>query len=923
MTSSFLIGPTKEGLRRDVKPFAIPEDAYQNMTNAYTYRGRVKRRQGYSLLGRLQQIISVQIAGASAQHFTANLFSVFSITNPLANVVPRSITIDVNSGLYILTEDPLNPGSIIQTGGLGTDYANGTINYLTSVLALNWTSGSPGGNVVITFSYALNQPVTGLRTRELFGVNQQDLIGFDTTLAYRYSNTLKQFILMPSVIPTVWTGADWNLFYTENYSGAFWATNFIPGLHGVKISAIAIGAITTITTSTAHGYTTGQSVSFIHISGTTELNGITSVITVISPTQFTIVFLTTHPYVSGGMVLNPQVMVTGQDGIRFYGNVTNIGNSWVNYNPPINADNALAGALGIVPYRGYLVFLNTWEGNEDGVFNYGNRARWTQIGTPFNILPVPTTPSPQTADEKAARDDIIGRGGANDAPTQEVIVSWGFIRDILVVMLERSAWRLRFVNNSQNPFVWERCNTELGSSCTFSSVIFNNGLMTLGDRGAVISDGNDAQRFDEKIPDDVFNISANNNGFERVYGIRSFRTKLVYWAFSADENPYAIFPNTVFVYNYDMKTWSFFDDCFTCFGYQYPFDDVTWGDLTKPWSSYTDVYWNGGNASEEYENLVAGNQQGFVSILESGIQNDPSLNITAISGSTFTSVNNNLANGDWIKLSGISGVLDTNGIFLNGRNFKVIDPDYSANTFTIKEFKTVNAGSASGTTFTYDLETSYTPIYPGSVFIYVGTLIFTDIDLDGILVDSDETSTGVINYSTGKFTLNFSPSISSTTVYIRVTANQGLETISTTGTYTGGGYISKISGFEVLSKIFNFFKQGQRTRLHQIDFYTSSTEAGEFTCNVYGDSSQGDSTTAINTPLLDAPRSNVVVTVPSIYQVPGGTESIYRLYAESTSQTYQLEFILTDQELSVDVINESDIEINALIVQARPGGRLI
>ena len=43
----------------------------------------------------------------------------------------------------------------------------------------------------------------------------------------------------------------------------------------------------------------------------------------------------------------------------------------------------------------------------------------TQIGTPYYSYPVPNSPNLQTLDFLAARDDIFGRGGANDAPTSE------------------------------------------------------------------------------------------------------------------------------------------------------------------------------------------------------------------------------------------------------------------------------------------------------------------------------------------------------------------------------------------------------------------------------------------------------------------------------------------------------------------------
>ena len=80
-----------------------------------------------------------------------------------------------------------------------------------------------------------------------------------------------------------------------------------------------------------------------------------------------------------------------------------------------------------------------------------------------------------------ARSDLFGRGGFTNAPTQEVIIGAAFVRDILIVFFERSCWRLRFVNNAQNPFVWERINVELGSSSTFSTIPFDKGAMAIGE----------------------------------------------------------------------------------------------------------------------------------------------------------------------------------------------------------------------------------------------------------------------------------------------------------------------------------------------------------------------------------------------------------------------------------------------------------
>jgi len=834
--TKFLIGPIKDGLRKDIKPYALTEDAFAQLINAYQWRGRIVRRSGYTLLGRL---------------------------------------------------------------------ANKT-------------------------------PVMGLKTRELFGLGLQQLIAFDTTQAYAFDAGTLTFIPLPSVMPVIWSGTDYQFFNIANYAGAFWATNSKPGLNGVAIiNAVAGVGITTITTLTPHGFTTGQTVAIINITstasdGSDDLNGNTYIITVTGLNTFTIPFQTTSTYSSGGIALNSQVAIAGQDGIKYYGDLTN-GTGWANYNPPIDPNNALMGALLIFPYRGYLVFLNTTEGNEAGFFNFGNRARWTQIGTPYYSQPVPTTPSPQTVDPFAVRDDLFGRGGANDAPTQEVIIGAAFIRDVLVVYFERSTWRLRFVNNAQNPFVWERINVELGASSTFSTIPFDKGVMAIGNRGIVISDGNDTIRFDEKIPDDIFDIRQSEHGYERVYGIRTFRTRLNYWTIPSASNLLGKFPDQVLVFNYETKNWSYFDDCFTCFGYYYPeTSDLgdRWMDLDQPWPNYDDKNCEAGTSHSGLETVIAGNQQGFVFKLEQkNYQNEPSLYISAITASlvnTITSPNHNLPDGTWISLTDIVGVTSGDGESLNFRNFKISVID--DNNFSLNQFEPINAGQAIGATFGTTLSPyfiNFVPILKGSVRIYVGSIIFTDSNLDGTLTSNVPGTTGTINYISGALTLSFSPPLGIlTTVNIYVVAvdpEQIIVPVNLIGVYVPEGLITKISNVDIQSKIFNFFNEDAGTRMSKIDFYTNLTANGQFEVNILGDSSN----IPVNRPLPDNLQSNVVLTSKNTYQVGSGSETIFRLFCDAICQTVQMQIDLNDRQMAVSAINDQNIELVAMIFSIRDKGRII
>jgi len=840
--TKFSVGPIPEGLRKDVKPYAIPEGSFDVMINAIQWRGRVIRRLGYTKLARLS------------------------------------------------------------TDG-GTTFPK--------------------------------LPVMGLRTKEDFGIGKQSLIAFDTQNAYSFNGTV--FTTLASTMPVVWSGSDSQFFWTTNYAGSFWATNSKPGLNGFIVTLFANPVASTIqVTSAGNTFQVNDVVYFQNVTGAAAANNLRQGTVTVAGDPFTVTASDTlgaftPGAASTGIALSTTRSVTGQDGIRFYGQLSN-GTGWANYNPPIDTATSLAGALMIFAYRGYLVFLNTYEGNDSNInnlTNYPQRARWCQIGTPYYQSPQPVFPNTQPIDFLTMRSDIFGRGSFEDAQTNEVIVSAGFIRDILVVYFERSTWRLRYVNNAQDPFAWERVNQELGSQCTFSNIIFDKGLMSIGNRGIVISDSNDTSRFDEKIPDTIFDIRQKNNGLQRVYGIRTFRTKLNYWTFPSAQNPNGTYPDQVLVFNYESKNWSFYDDCFTCFGYYYPSKTTTWGDLTDRWESTSET-WGGGQSELGYESIIAGNQQGYVLLMrepggedDSGAQNEPSLYISTIntgtSPGTFTSPNNNLLDGAWVTITG-TGITSTDGVSIDGRNFKISNPTLDPNNFFLTEFEPETAPNASGSSYVYTISWKY--LIPGSIQINIGALIFTDPDINGILVEASGLGSGKINYDTGILSLTFNPPIVSTAVIIRIVSfdqTQDIDIVNCSGAYVSGGEITKISGMDVRTKIFNFFNEDNRARLSYIDFYLDNTSNGQFTTNVFADSSNS----IVNVPLNDNLESNIVLTSTNPYQIGQGDQTIYRLYADCLAQTLQCQFTLSDQQLAVNSINSSQIGLIAMIFAMRKGGRLV
>ncbi len=352
---------------------------------------------------------------------------------------------------------------------------------------------------------------------------------------------------------------------------------------------------------------------------------------------------------------------TPYDPIRYYNNSV-----WNPLQPQLDSvPNFLYQALIVIPYYGRLLALNTWEGPKDGggnfapnnAVNYYARCRFSAIGTPI-VAGTGSNPN-------AWRIDIFGQGGFLDAPTNEAIVSVAFFRNVLIVFFEYSTWQLRYVGEYGLPFIFERVSSDFGAVSTFSSIVFDQGVMAVSDRGVIQASASGLSRLDDAIPETIFSFEIQNNAPDFVHGIRDFEKEVVYWNYYDTTNPgeYQVFPNTTLLFNYKNNTWGQFRDTITSFGTaQFQFE-ITWDSLTTLWDS--NVSWDTSDDQNYVDYVTCGNQQGYISIYENDEAADsqsqitmfaPSLAITAFnlsgSPSILTVPNHNLVNDEIIYLTG-------------------------------------------------------------------------------------------------------------------------------------------------------------------------------------------------------------------------------------------------------------------------------
>jgi len=340
--------------------------------------------------------------------------------------------------------------------------------------------------------------------------------------------------------------------------------------------------------------------------------------------------------------------------------------TWTTFQPIVAATlpdpTLLFTARILIPYYGRLLALNTYEGTVIGTAqNFFARCRFSQIGSPIQA--------------DAWRSDIFGKGGFIDAPTNEEIISATFYKNTLIVQFERSTWRLQYIGEYGIPFIWERISSDFGSESTFSTVLFDNGVLAVADKAIVGATGGDVKRIDLDIPDTVYDFLNSNEGTKRVQGIRDFRKELVFWCYPDFNTLYNLqyFPNKTLVYNYRNNTYSFFRNTITCFGnFQYD-TAITWDQLDVFWDNY-EVKWDSINQSK-MPLIVSGNQQGFAhfygypdveTVADSTIDaiDQESLSVTAVTVNAGVDViltikNHNLQNDEIIYVTGLNYVVTT------------------------------------------------------------------------------------------------------------------------------------------------------------------------------------------------------------------------------------------------------------------------
>jgi hypothetical protein len=744
MGEKIVIGPIDKGIRKDRTAFNIDNDSFPTLINAYQWRGRIKRKRGTSLLGRLSRFLA-KTDGAGNR--TINITPI-----PIASGI---VSFTIGTDIFY---DPggANPVTLLtnSSGSAVLDRIAGTLTIL----------GSKASTAILYFP---TLPVMGLEDLDLTQTQFPGNLAFDTTYSYNistafpyniwdvsfYKNPAADSVNLPTYVPKStptplnWNGQNYQQFWSTNYQGALWVTNGID----VEFTGSAIGmqfkpitgipayinappgvpnGVVADLTIVGHGLVVGDFVFVNEVQGITGINFQSGYVVQVLPglNDVNVIFpfsKFTGAYSSGGIAqyltsnANPAIdCLRWYDGDPTNGSTTNQmfvqGNGWVNFSPPLSqaiysisdlpaAQYYLVGARLMLPFKDRLLFFGPVIQSSTGSPKYlQDTVIYSQNGTPYytasytnipnDAIDTPVSagttfhpilvPINQTATSPAWFEDQTGFGGFATAGISQEITTVGVNEDALIVGFNRSQTRFLYTGNDIVPFVFYLINSELGSSSTFSTIIFDQGVMTRGHRGIVVTSQTSCSRIDSDVIDQVFEMSLNNNGTERITSQRDFINEWVYLTYCGNQNA-NIFPTQTLQYNYRDLSWAIFNESYTTYGTFRPTTGLTWAilpaDLT--WETWNDP-WNSSSSNLRQPVVIAGNQQGFIvfrAIEDSETSEATSLTIQNISSSTITCPNHCLNQNDYIIISGVLGTIASS---VNGKVFSVATiPDL--NSFTL------------------------------------------------------------------------------------------------------------------------------------------------------------------------------------------------------------------------------------------------
>lgn len=598
----FLIAPINTGLQRDLRPWLIPDDAFQRLNNAYVFRGRVRKRFGGVLTG------SGATSTVMAPYFS-RLAEQIGTTGGTGN-----IDVTILDSSFAIGQAFTIGTAIFTVVELGTP---GTLQFITGAATLatfNTTTGEviidgAAINTPVFFYPAL--PVMGLATYDEKGVsiNDQPAYAFDTQWAYSYNGT--RWVRSGGGSTPLWHGNNTNFFWASNWRGitpdvrSFFVTNYqVTNPNGVG------------TANDDFIWATSDGATWISLSG---VNGLYFAPGGGAPQ-------------TGPFAVTSRIIIGFKDRLILLNTIENDGTADLGNNTQYV--NRARFSASISPFA-----QNAWynPGQTDNAASAGGASLWAGAG----FLDAPTDEAITTCGfikdrlivffERSTWELAYTNNQSSPFLWQKINTELGSESTLSAVPFDRHLLAMGSVGvHACNGANVERIDTKIPDE-VFTIRNSNSG---------------------------VYRVAGIRDFYaEVVYW--TFPSDTLPTKFST------LYPNRVLVYNYRTGSWAINDDTITVFGYFNQELSQTWNSqLSLTWQE-ADFTWQSATEQSQFRAVIAGNQEGYVFLCDTDTsRNAPVLQITSlgnVSGGIMqaTIIDHNLAVGDTIA---IENAFNTSGV---------------------------------------------------------------------------------------------------------------------------------------------------------------------------------------------------------------------------------------------------------------------
>ena len=617
------IGPIVKGVNQYADSSEIPDDSFSVLEHLYPYRGELCQMQGSTNQGRLRRTLSGKSyfdSGASPWSFNI-LVEWGYITNIDVSGSP-TLVITTNGPHGLSNADNVAISDVVGTAGAdinGNTYAvanvTATTFEITQATAGAYTSG---GLYISDRSLSSSEPNAEIQCGSFSMV--VDPSGTPETITDDGAGVLTGSISATGTInyasgAITLTGASGSSATTITY-------NYYPGLPVMGLYEYAQAYETLpelIGFDTKYAYILTQTTLSWSQRGTKKWDG--------GDADFFLSYVYSRNTASGAdfrqIVSNFDFQSTNPSSYQYWD-----GTDWAAFAPAVTSTENLYSSQFLVDYHGRLVALDTFEGATiAGAERFQNRLRASAFADPFGAT--------------AWRGDQIGQGYGIDAPTSSTIRTIGFHNEQLIIgFASGESYYIVYTGNDVYPFIWQHIedSEQPGGNSPFGSVDFDEGVMMIGSNGIAVANSRGAQRIDESIPDFGFSIRQDSDGPQRVHSVKDTQRQLIYITYPRSYRT-SYFPDRMLCYNYQLRAWSYLYGQWTCFGYinRTESNAVTWDTIpAETWDDWTTT-WGYPRQQSGFQDIVAGNQHGYVHLINNEGENDESLAITGMANSADAS----------------------------------------------------------------------------------------------------------------------------------------------------------------------------------------------------------------------------------------------------------------------------------------------